>query len=148
MTGRCVTRGALGGVAATAAMSLVMLASRRLGLVGKLAPEHITEETLDAAGVQRDEGEEDVATTLAHLAYGTANGAVFALVAPRMPGPPALRGLLFAGGLLLVSYEGWVPAARILPPLHVQTRGGAWTLVASHVVYGVVLSLATSRRRA
>jgi hypothetical protein len=135
----------MGGAVATAAMSLVMLASRRLGLVDKLAPEHITEEALDAAGVERDEGEEDVATTLAHFAYGTANGAVFGLVGPHLPGPRAVRGLLFAGGLLLVSYEGWVPAARILPPLRVQTPGGACTLVISHIVYGVALSFTTIR---
>ena len=116
MIGR-LARGAVGGALATGAMSLVMLASRRLGLVRKLAPEHITEDALDAAGVERDEDDEKVATSLAHLAYGTANGAVFALVGPHLPGPRALRGLLFAGGLLLVSYEGWVPAARILPPL-------------------------------
>jgi hypothetical protein len=122
-------------------MSLVMLASRRLGLVRKLAPEHITEHALDAAGVERDEGEENVAASLAHFAFGTANGAVFALVGPHLPGPRPLRGLLFAVGLLLVSYEGWVPAARILPPLRVQRPAGAWTLAISHVVYGVVLSL-------
>lgn len=144
MIGR-LARGAAGGVLATAAMSLVMLASRRLGLVGKLAPEHITEEALDAAGAERDQGEEDVATSLAHLAYGTANGAVFGLVGPHLPGPRAVRGLLFAGGLLLVSYEGWVPAARILPPLHAQRPGGAWTLITGHAVYGVVLSLASPR---
>ena len=140
MTGR-LARGAAGGVLATAAMSLVMLASRRLGVVGKLAPEHITEEALDAAGAERGQAEEDVATGLAHFAYGIANGAVFAVVGPRLPGPRALRGLLFAGGLLLISYEGWVPAARILPPLRAQSAGGAGTLVTSHIVYGLVLSL-------
>jgi len=144
MTGR-LARGAVGGALATAAMSLVMLASRRLGLVRKLAPEHITEEALDAAGIERDQDDEDIATSLVHLAYGTANGAVFALVGPHLPGPRALRGLLFAGALLLVSYEGWVPAARILPPLRAQTPGGASTLVTSHIVYGVVLSLTTLR---
>jgi Family of unknown function (DUF6789) len=144
VTGR-LARGAAGGTLATAAMSLVMLASRRLGLVGKLAPEHITEEALAKAGVDRDEAEEDAATTLAHFSYGVANGAVFALVGPHLPGPRAVRGLLFAGGLLLVSYEGWVPAARILPPLRDQTPRGAWTLVTSHFVYGLVLSLTTLR---
>lgn len=144
MIGR-IARGAAGGVLATGAMSLVMLASRRLGLVDKLAPEHIMEEALDVAGVERDEGEEDVATSVAHFAYGTASGALFGLVGPHLPGPRAVRGLLFAGGLLLVSYEGWVPAARILPPLRVQTPGGACTLVTSHIVYGVALSLTTLR---
>jgi hypothetical protein len=137
----------MGGVLATGAMSLVMLAARRLGIVGKLAPEHITEAALDAAGVERDEGEEDVATSLAHFAYGTANGAVFGLIGPHLPGPRLFRGLVFAGGLLLISYEGWVPAARILPRLRAQTAGGAWTLITGHIVYGLILPLATLGRR-
>jgi hypothetical protein len=139
-----IARGVAGGLLATGAMSLVMLASRRLGLVGELAPEHITADTLDAAGVRRDEDEQDAAATLAHVAYGAANGAVFALVAPHLPGPPVARGLLFATALLLVSYEGWVPAAGILPPLHAQTPGGRWTLITSHIAYGVTLGIATA----
>jgi hypothetical protein len=34
-------RGASAGLVATASMGLVMLSSRRLGLVGELGPEHI-----------------------------------------------------------------------------------------------------------
>jgi hypothetical protein len=132
-------RGASAGFVATAAMGLVMVSSRRLGLVGKLAPEHIAEAGLDAAGMAGTERAENAASTAAHLAYGAANGAVFALISHRLPGPPAARGLAFAGTLLLISYEGWVPAARILPPLHDQSAGGRWTLIAGHAVYGTVL---------
>ena len=132
-------RGASAGLVATAAMGLVMLSSRRLGLVGKLGPEHITEAGLDAAGLAGNERAENAASTAAHLTYGAANGALFALVSHRLSGPPAARGLAFAGALLLVSYEGWVPAARILPPLHAHTVGGRWTLITGHAVYGAVL---------
>jgi uncharacterized membrane protein YagU involved in acid resistance len=140
-------RGAGGGLVATSAMGLVMLAARRLGIVDQLAPEHIVEAGLDAAGADRDERSkqaENAASTVAHLAYGMGNGAVFALVAPRLPGPQVARGLAFAAALLLVSYEGWVPAARILPPLRAQTPGGRWTLIAGHLVYGTTLALTTS----
>jgi hypothetical protein len=132
-------RGASAGIIATAAMSLVMLSSRRLGLVSKVAPEHIAEAGLDAAGMAGNERAENAASTVAHLVYGAANGALFAFMSHRLSGPPAARGLAFAGALLLVSYEGWVPAARILPPLHAQTAGGRWTLIAGHAVYGAVL---------
>jgi hypothetical protein len=132
-------RGAAGGLVASGVMGLVMLSSRRLGLVGKLAPEHITEAGLDAAGVASGERAENAASTAAHLAYGATNGALFAFLSHRLPGAPAARGLAFAGALLLVSYEGWVPAARILPPLHAHTTGGRWTLIAGHAVYGTVL---------
>jgi hypothetical protein len=67
-------RGAAAGVVATAAMSVVMLSSRRLGLVGKLAPEHTTEAGLDAAGGAGDERVENAAPTAAHLARLSAAG--------------------------------------------------------------------------
>jgi hypothetical protein len=121
-------------------MGLVMLGARRAGFVGELAPEEITEAGLDAAGAERSEQSENALATAAHFAYGAGNGALYSLVAPRLPGPPLMRGLTFAAGLLFVSYEGWVPAARILPPLHAQTGGGRWTLVAGHLVYGATLA--------
>ena len=65
-----------------------MLAARRVGLVGKLAPEPITEAGLDAAGVAGNERAEDAASTAAHLAYGAANGVLFVLVSHRLPVPP------------------------------------------------------------
>jgi hypothetical protein len=132
-------RGATAGLVATAAMGLLMLAARRVGLVDKLAPEQITETGLDAAGVAGNERAEDAASTAAHLAYGAANGVLFAFVSHRLPGSPMGRGLAFATVLLLVSYEGWVPAARILPPLHAHSAGGRWTLVAGHALYGTIL---------
>jgi hypothetical protein len=146
-----VARGVAGGLVATTAMSVVMLAARRLGIVGKLAPEHITEHALDAAGVDRGEGAENAASAVAHFAYGAGNGVVFALVSPRVPGvpgawPPVVKGVVFAGALLLVSYQGWIPAARILPPLQAQTTGGRWTLIASHLVYGAALAGVVERR--
>lgn len=143
--------GAAAGAVGAAAMGLVMLASRRLGIVGKLAPEHITEAGADAVGIephQRSERAENAASTVAHLVYGAGNGAVFAVAAPRLPGPPLVRGLTFAAALLVVSYEGWVPAARILPRLQAQTPGGRWTLIVGHAVYGATLGLAAGRRTA
>jgi hypothetical protein len=142
--------GAAAGAVGAAAMGLVMLVSRRFGIVGKLAPEHITEAGAEAAGVdrhQQSERAENAASTVAHLAYGAGNGAVFALAAPRLPGPPLVRGLTFAAALLVVSYEGWVPAARILPRLQAQTSGGRWTLVVGHAVYGAALGGLVAGRR-
>jgi uncharacterized membrane protein YagU involved in acid resistance len=132
-------RGGAAGTIATAAMSVVMLGARRAGVVSKLAPEHVTEAGMAAADVDRDERTEDIASTAVHLAFGAGTGVVFALVAPHVGGPPVAKGLVYGAGVLLVSYEGWVPAARILPPLHAQTPGGRWTLIASHAVFGATL---------
>ena len=127
-------------------MGGVFLAARHLGIVSKVAPEQITGAALDAAGSAPDDTVEDAASTASHLAYGAANGAVFAVVGSRLPGGPLVRGLTFAGALLLVSYEGWVPATRVMAPLHRQTTGGRWTLIAGHAVYGTVLGLLTGCR--
>jgi hypothetical protein len=115
------------------------LAARRLGLVSKLAPEHITEAAMDMVEVEATEPVDNAVATISHLAYGAANGAAFALVRPRLPVGSLVGGLGFAGALLLASYEGWVPAAKILPPLHEQTTGGRWTLIVGHAVYGAAL---------
>lgn len=115
-----------------------MLAARATGLVGKLAPEQITEAGLSAVGLEGEEAKK-VATPVTHLAYGTGAGAVFAMLPPSLPGPATVRGVVFATGLLLASYEGWVPAAGIMADLGDQTTGGRFTLVASHLVYGAVL---------
>jgi hypothetical protein len=125
-------------------MSLVMLAARRTGVVDKLAPEHVTEAGLDAADVDRSQPTEDVATAAAHLAFGVGAGSLYGLVAPHLPGPPLATGFAYSAAVLLVSYEGWVPAARILPSLHAQTAGGRWTLIASHAVFGATLGVLAS----
>jgi hypothetical protein len=46
-----------------------------------------------------------------------------------------------------LSYQGWVPALGILPPASRDQPGRQWTMVAAHVVYGVVLG-AMERRHA
>lgn len=142
IVGRAV-RGAAAGATAAGVMGAVFLSARRLGIVSKVAPEHITEAALDAADIDSPEPTDNAAATVSHLAFGAANGALFAVVRPRLPGGPIVGGLGFAGVLLLASYEGWVPAAGILPPLHAQTTGGRWTLIAGHVVYGTVLGRLT-----
>lgn len=136
---RDAVRGGAAGTVATAAMSVVMLAARRAGVVSKLAPGHVTEAGLEAAEVDPDERTENVASTAVHLAFGAGTGVVFALVAPHVDGPPVAKGLVYGAAVLFVSYEGWVPATRILPPLHAQTPGGRWTLIASHAVFGATL---------
>jgi hypothetical protein len=68
-----------------------------------------------------------------------ANGAVFGFVAPYLPLPRSLRGPVFALALLVLSYEGWVPLARIMRPLHSQRAPAFASLVGTHLVYGAVL---------
>jgi uncharacterized protein YfiM (DUF2279 family) len=139
-------RGACAGAIASVATGLVFLAARRTGTVMKVAPEEITETALDSAGVDASEPTDNAIATVSHLAFGAAAGAGYALIQQHLRLRPAAGGLGFAGLLLVASYEGWVPAVGALPPLHEQTRGQRWTLVAGHVVYGIVLGKVTSIR--
>jgi hypothetical protein len=141
--------GAAAGVAATAVMSLVMYAAQQAGLVAKQPPAHLTDSMLEAAGVPPEsEPARRAADTLAHLAFGGAAGALYGLtrraasgILPTVPGGVAW-GLL----VWLVSYGGWVPALRIMPPPPDDSRGRQLTLLAGHVAYGGTLGALLARR--
>ena len=60
----------------------------------------------------------------------------------------AAIGALYATGIWLVSYQGWVPALGIMPPASRDRRGRVATMLVAHWVYGAVLGvLATVLRR-
>ena len=140
-----VALGAAAGAAATVAMSGVMLASYASGRVRKVAPEAITDAALDEVG-GASAPVEKAATVAGHFAYGTANGVLFSLAAPHLPGRGVTKGVLFGLVLLVVSYGGWVPAVGILPPLDEQKRARFATLTLAHLVYGAVLGWAAGVR--
>jgi len=130
--------GAGAGAAATAAMSVAMSVVRRAGVVDKLAPRLVVESAMRRTAWSGSRAARPM-TAIAHLGFGIGNGVVFGLVARRLPGPRLVKGLTFAAVVLLASYEGWVPAARMLAPLHRQRRDRIIELVAGHAVYGIVL---------
>jgi hypothetical protein len=141
MTGKLpiAVRGAAAGAIASGAMGLLLLGAKRAGIVSKVAPEEITETALDAVGIDAAEDAENAASSMSHIAYGATSGALYGLLHRHLPVGPVLGGLAFAGVLLAASYEGWVPAVGALPPLHAQTRGERWSLIAGHAVYGALL---------
>jgi hypothetical protein len=139
-------RGAAAGAVASGLMGLVFLGAKRAGLVSTVAPERITETALDAVDVDASESAENAGSTTSHIAFGAAGGALYALLSRHVPVGPVVGGVAFAGAVLVASYEGWVPAVGALPPLHDQTRGGRWTLIAGHAVYGAVLGQLASER--
>lgn len=122
-------------------MSAVMAASYAVGPV-RPAPELITEAVLHPFGTPSRPVEQGAAL-VAHVAYGTANGILFSVAARHLPGGQVRKGVAFGLALLLLSYEGWVPVAGILPPLHAQKPHRFRTLAAAHLVYGAVLGWAT-----
>ena len=147
---RAVVDGVGGGVAATVAMSVPMLAADKAGLMPEPPPEKITEDAMSAVGIEpedRTERQENVVATVTHFAFGAACGVVFALVRRRLRlrVPAWVQGIPFGLGVWAVSYKGWVPALGILPPPEHDRPGRVRTMVAAHVVYGAVLGAVEGR---
>lgn len=132
-------RGAAAGWAGAVAMSGVLLVSNRVGVTPKVEPEAITEAGLDAVDVDRSERDENALATVAHLGYGALMGAVYGVLRPHLRAPGWLSGPGFGVLVAVASYEGWVPAAGILPRLRHQDSQRRWQLLVAHGVYGAVL---------
>lgn len=144
--GRNIVIGAVGGSVATAAMSVVMLVASRLGLTAQLPPGRIAEEAIEAATnrpATRDE--EKVVASIAHAAFGVSGGVMFGVLVSSLRratyGPMVGIGAAYATCVWLVSYQGWVPGLRIMPPASRDDPGRVITMLVAHWVYGAVLGL-------
>ena len=138
--------GSLTGVAAAVPMTVAMEAMyRRLppGERQPLPPRQITDALAERAGVDDDLSEPEMrATTLFnHLAYSALCGVVYATVAPRLPMARVVSGTLFALSVWMVSYLGWLPAARIFPSAFDQTARRNGLMIAAHVIWGASMGL-------
>ena len=145
---RAAGRGAVAGTVATLAMSVPMLAASRLGLVRRQAPEQITDRVLQRIGLAADVQSGTARDALAagnHLTFGAIGGVCFALLARRVPRsvPPVAAGIAYALLIWTVSYAGWAPALRLMPPPEEDEPARPVLMVAAHVVYGAVLGALT-----
>ena len=121
-----------------------MVTAKRLGLMGEMPPEKITAGLLDRAGWKsRSRRSQDILSAFLHMAFGGAAGALFALAErqPQPPVPTVPAGILFGAAVWLVSYQGWVPALRIMPPPSRDRHGRPQAMLAAHLVYGAVLGV-------
>ncbi|HET7646508.1 MAG TPA: DUF6789 family protein [Candidatus Limnocylindria bacterium] len=143
-------RGAVIGVAATLAMSAVMLLADRLGLMAKHPPERIVERGSQATGTPTNEDQQNALASVAHLGFGAAGGVGFGMLAHLTRPPiPGLLAVPWALAIWAGSYFGWIPALGILPPPTRDAPGRASTMLVAHLVYGLSLGVlwrgATSR---
>ncbi|GAA0384549.1 hypothetical protein GCM10009530_39270 [Microbispora corallina] len=143
---RHVARGAAAGLLATGAMSAVMLAGERAGLLPGQPPRHIVRAALPGHRRRPKRGEKALGAG-AHLAFGMGSGALLGLLARdgrvRLP-----LGVGYGLLIWVTSYEGWVPAMDILPPISRDPEPGRPAVMAAgHVVYGAALALALNRLR-
>jgi uncharacterized membrane protein YagU involved in acid resistance len=147
-----VVAGTAGGLAATVGMTVVMLLARRAGLSGPLPPERIAQDAIaEATGRPAHEDEEHAVAAVAHVGFGILTGTLYGLLVSGVRRPPtglaALSGAIFATVVWLVSYQGWVPALHIMPPVSRDRPGRVATMLVAHWVYGIVLGILTARLR-
>ena len=82
-------------------------------------------------------------TLSAHVGYGAASGAAYALTMGKAPLPTPIKGLGFGLGLFAVSYLGWLPTAGILRPATAYPASRNAGLIAAHLVYGAITAFIT-----
>ncbi len=137
--------GAIAGVAATVPMTALMVYMHRRIPPGErrmLPPKQVAGEVASEAGAEDlvDREEDLLATTgVTHFGYGAAMGGAYALAAPHIDLPAELKGTVFGLGVWAGSYLGWLPAAGIRPPATRRPASENAMMVASHIVYGMVL---------
>lgn len=149
-----VLQGAQSGLKATLAMSSAMLIAQRLGLLGRAPPLHIVEHGLRRLRIRHltTPSSRRLLAVIAHLGYGATQGVVFATLSHiksgtkrGQPAPTTREGIGFALLLWGLSYAGWIPALRILPPPSKDRAGRPTAMVLAHVLYGVALARSLAR---
>jgi uncharacterized membrane protein YagU involved in acid resistance len=120
-----------------------------------MPPEEISERAVERVG-ERTLGREspsapvvDFLAPVAHVGFGMAAGALFRLLSRQLRPPlaPVVQGTVFGVALWLVSYFGWLPALRLMPPAHRDEPGRQPAMLAAHLVYGAVLGGVAGVRR-
>lgn len=149
--GRPAVRGGVAGVAATAVMSLAMLAAQRSGMLGRLPPHELMTKAMARTGTADDVGPQERQRLgwVVHFAFGAAAGALYAVLRRllRTPGPPVAHGIGWGLLVWLISYGGWIPALRLLPAPTKDNPDRPVAMVAAHVVFGAVLGWVNARLR-
>lgn len=136
-----VIAGAVAGTVATFPMSGAMAMASRGHLLGEPPPRKITRAALERVAPRAVSREVplDVATAAAHLGFGAAMGALYAVVLGGRR-PSVVSGVVFGTAVWAVSYAGWVPAAGIMPAPSDDRPGRPSSMLVSHWVFGAALA--------
>jgi putative membrane protein len=151
---------ALAGLVASLPMGLVMIGlnrylPRQKGLITDrrtaLPPKQITAKMARRAGAEtivppgRTWG---LTTWLAHMGYGAAAASLFPLLTRPLRLPAVMRGVLFGLAVWTGSYQGWLPAARVLPAATDLPGRRNAVMILSHIVWGTMIGLLVKKREA
>lgn len=138
---------ALGGVAATAPMSVVMLAFHQ-ALPKRdqyaLPPEIITARASEKAGLAEElprREDKQAATVVAHFGYGAVAGAGYAAVAGATGLPAAASGALYGLAVWGASYLSLMPATGLYPSAKDEPASRNAMMIAAHLVWGASLGV-------
>lgn len=134
-----VVRGALAGLAGTAAHSVVMAGGKSLGFMPVPAPVEVTENVMRKTGVdETPEGADFTAAWVSsHVAYGMGSGVLFGMIRPMLPSSPVAAGLLFGGAVWAVSYFGIMPKLGLYPSPDEDYEGRAVVMALAHAAFGI-----------
>jgi hypothetical protein len=137
-------RSVVGGVAGAAAifpMTAWMLVGQASTRHGEQPPKRILRKVARRAQIpaRRFGPTTLLATAVAHVGVGGGLGALYAAVVPRST---PLRGMAFGTAVWAVSYAGFLPALKLMPPPHRDKPGRAATILTAHLVYGAALHAA------
>ncbi len=126
-----------------------MLAAREAGLMSELPPHEIADKVVERSAAADDAGPQERRRLgwLAHFGFGAATGALYAVLRNRIPTPggPIFHGSTFALAVWAVSYLGWIPAIRFLPPATEDEPGRQPAMVAAHALFGAILGVLVER---
>lgn len=142
------TAGVLGGAVGTALLQRGMKASQRLPErlrpppVRKDPGEFMVSKLEELRGEPLPRGLRDFLAQGMHWGYGLTGGLVLGLVTSRRH-IPTLPSALLAGATMgtaiwAVGYAGWLPAAKLTPPLHRQGAPHIVVSVLGHLAFGLV----------
>lgn len=142
--GATMAEGAMAGFIATLPMSIFMLAGHRMLPQAErysLPPAQITEEMAERAGAEAATRSplRDILTVLAHFSFGAGVGSLYPPLSKVSPLPSLLSGLIYGFMIWFVSYQGWIPRARILPPASRQPMRRNLLMIIAHFVWGAAL---------
>lgn len=138
--------GSIIGCVATLPMTVVLiLLQRQLPLWERFAfpPFKVSMEASKIIGIKRAMGPaQRLGLTLAaHFGFGAAAGALYGLLADKLPRPPALWGALYGIFVWAASYFGWLPLTGLYrPPTQESPRRQAM-MAAGHLVWGPIVGV-------
>lgn len=144
-----IAKGALAGLAGTAAMTVMMRAVAPRVVPKQMRPAEFIPKSVVEAGekqVGRPNallGHEMQAAYAAHFGYGAGLGMLYGLARERLPQLPApVMGALFGAGIWAVNFEKTLPALGIQPKASEQPMKKRPMPLMAHVIFGTAAAMA------